>query len=386
MARIDDLWHTKDRRRTARYGKGKRWQAVITVAGVERKRSFPVKAAAEAFIADAEAQVRSGDWVDPRAGLVLVSELIPEWRRTLRGKESYLASMDSTIDHHLLPWWGDKVLADIDRTAVEEWLAHLTGKYPSRRTVQTYLGRLNLFLRWCGDVGRIRKNPCAGIRVPKGARRPHVYLTPEQFRLLIGNVAEHYRPMVWVLVNTGLRIGEACELRVKDVDLDRARLWVRRAVVYVGGRAVIDTPKSNVERTVALNDATVAVMRALTSGKGPDDLVFTSTRGTQVRADNFRNRVIKPAVSATRAVPAILSTHDLRHTFASWAVAAGASVKSLQRMVGHAKASVTLDIYAGLFDQDLTEVASKVGEKVGWPTPELIALPEPFLHHSSTAA
>jgi integrase len=55
-----------------------------------------------------------------------------------------------------------------------------------------------------------------------------------------------------------------------------------------------------------------------------------------------------------------ITPHDLRHTAASLAVSAGANMKAVQRMLGHAKASMTLDVYADLFDDDLDGVASRL--------------------------
>ena len=60
---------------------------------------------------------------------------------------------------------------------------------------------------------------------------------------------------------------------------------------------------------------------------------------------------------ADESFPSI-TPHDLRHTAASLAVSAGANVKAVQRMLGHAKASMTLDVYADLFDADLDDVAT----------------------------
>jgi integrase len=57
-----------------------------------------------------------------------------------------------------------------------------------------------------------------------------------------------------------------------------------------------------------------------------------------------------------------LRIHDLRHTAASLAVAAGANVKAVQQMLGHASAAMTLDVYSGLFDDDLESVADRLGE------------------------
>ena len=107
-------------------------------------------------------------------------------------------------------------------------------------------------------------------------------------------------------------------------------------------------------------------------GKGRDELVFTDQRGGVLRNSNWRARVFEPAVTAVQsqataqrakeiaatgkaATPEFptITPHDLRHTAASLAVSAGANVKAVQRMLGHAKASMTLDVYADLFDEDL---------------------------------
>jgi integrase len=60
-----------------------------------------------------------------------------------------------------------------------------------------------------------------------------------------------------------------------------------------------------------------------------------------------------------------VTAHDLRHTAASLAIASGANPKVVQRMLGHASAAMTLDVYADLFDSDFTAVADKLSETVG---------------------
>ena len=68
--------------------------------------------------------------------------------------------------------------------------------------------------------------------------------------------------------------------------------------------------------------------------------------------------VFDPAVCAAGLTD--VTPHDLRHTAASLAVASGATVKSIQRMLGHASAAMTLDVYAGLFDDDLSDLAARM--------------------------
>ena len=106
--------------------------------------------------------------------------------------------------------------------------------------------------------------------------------------------------------------------------------------------------------------------------------MFPAEEGGLLRASNWRHRTLAPAVErvvertdkarteeaaeATDGHPSTpefptITTHDLRHTAASLAISAGASVLGVQRMLGHAKASMTLDVYSDLFDTDLEAVA-----------------------------
>jgi hypothetical protein len=93
-------------------------------------------------------------------------------------------------------------------------------------------------------------------------------------------------------------------------------------------------------------------------GKQADDLLVTTPAGFPLRLRNWRRVVWNPAVEA--AGLAHITPHDLRHTAASLAVASGAHAKSVQRMLGHASAAMTLDVYAGLFDDDLTALADRM--------------------------
>nr|WP_205751916.1 tyrosine-type recombinase/integrase [Cryptosporangium phraense] len=81
------------------------------------------------------------------------------------------------------------------------------------------------------------------------------------------------------------------------------------------------------------------------------------------RSPNFRRRSFDKAATAI-GLPG-LTPHELRHTAASLAVSAGANVKAVQQMLGHASAAMTLDVYAGLFDDDLDTLADRLDEGVG---------------------
>jgi integrase len=90
--------------------------------------------------------------------------------------------------------------------------------------------------------------------------------------------------------------------------------------------------------------------------------VFTSPEGEVLRNNNFRRRVFDRA--AKEAGLDGITPHELRHTAASLAVAEGANVKAVQRMLGHASAAMTLDVYADLFEDDLDKVADRLDQAV----------------------
>src|SRR5699024_10737775 len=112
-------------------------------------------------------------------------------------------------------------------------------------------------------------------------------------------------------------------------------------------------------------------LRALVSGRPGASDVFQTPVGGVLRSGNWTSRVLRPAVVAVNTpadgedvrgdlIPTGLRIHDLRHTAASVAIRAGANVKALQRMLGHESATMTLDVYAGLWDDDLLDLGASV--------------------------
>lgn len=91
-----------------------------------------------------------------------------------------------------------------------------------------------------------------------------------------------------------------------------------------------------------------------------DALPFTAPNGGPLRNTSFQPRFFTPAAESVGLTG--LTPNDLRHTAASLAVAAGANVKAVQRMRGHASAAMTLDGYADLFENDLDQVVDRLDQ------------------------
>jgi integrase len=207
--------------------------------------------------------------------------------------------------------------------------------------------------------GRLVKSPCEHVQLPRLIKKTRGYLSHLQVRALAGE-CDGWGDLIYFLAYTGLRWGEMAGLRVSRIDLDRRRIDVVEAVSEPRGVVVWGTPKNHGRRSVPFPEFLLPMIEARRVGKSPSDVLFLGQDGGVLRAGNFRNRVFNRAVArAMEADPTFprVTMHDLRHTAASLAVSAGANVKAVQRMLGHASAAMTLDVYADLFDDDLDAVA-----------------------------
>jgi integrase len=130
--------------------------------------------------------------------------------------------------------------------------------------------------------------------------------------------------------------------------------------VEVGSEIIVGTTKGHKLRSVPLPDFLLPYLARQCEGRGRDDLLFPGDDGGYLKRPHAGSGWFDKAVRAS-GVPRT-TPHDLRHTAASLAVSAGANVKAVQKMIGHASAAMTLDIYADLFDDDLEAVATALDE------------------------
>ena len=169
-----------------------------------------------------------------------------------------------------------------------------------------------------------------------------------------------YGTLVNVLAYTGLRWGEAAALRAGASTWPAAGWRSSRPPPRSAARSSSAPPRPTSAARCPSRGSSPSRSPGSSTGKAADDLVFTSPDGHVLRNTNFRHRVFDPA--ARQAGLPGLTPHELRHTAASLAVAAGANIKAVQQMLGHASAAMTLDVYAGLFADDLDAVAERLDE------------------------
>ena len=258
---------------------------------------------------------------------------------------------------------GPLPLSALTNADAAQWLNSLTGAAKTAANKHGFLaGALNAAVR----AGHISANPCDGNRLRRDEPAEMVFLTHDEFALLLGEVSQYWQPLVEFLVASGARWGEATALRPSDVDLAQGTVRIQRAWRQVIGEGYEPGPPKT-RRSIRTIDVAPSVLDKLDLTR---DWIFTNAgRGGHgddgpVRLQNFHTNVWAPAL--VRAKEAGLTKkpriHDLRHTNASWLIQAGIPLTVIQRHLGHESIQTTSDRYGHLDRKTSRVVADVVGK------------------------
>jgi integrase len=314
--------------------------------------------------------------------------LVDRWlpARNARGlKPTTLASYEWVVKTYVIPRVGELKLAEVRPYHVTAMLVALGnepgrgGRRRSARTVELTRRVLSMAFADAMRWGLSGRNPveAAEADLPRhggGRRAPHIW-TPVELRSFLASVRNDRLYALWLLAaTTGMRRGELCGLEWGDVDLDAARLTVRRNRVMVGGRAATGTPKTGAgQRTVSLDAVTVEVLRSWATQVASDKSrcpsghwresphVFTDVVGRPLFPESVTKRFA--ALVRECGVPKI-RLHDLRHSYATAALQAGVNIEILADRLGHSTSAVTRAIYLHPVEELDREAASVVSRLI----------------------
>jgi integrase len=313
-----------------------------------------------------------------------LSDLLAQWLDLCRDELSptTLREYRRLIAKRIGPALGPVSIAKLTTPELDNFYKALTREASlspsSVRHVHSIIRRaLRQAVRW----GWIAHNPAVNASPP---RLRHDEITPpslDELRLLLA-AADRYDASFGVLVRvataTGLRRGEVCGLRWNDVDLDRKRLHVRRAVVAIPDGAAEKDTKTHASRKMTLDAITIAALRshcersaalAETCGVAlPRDAYVFSHHPDGSRPLHPDNVTAAFRRLAKREGLAGVRFHDLRHAHATQLLAAGVPLRTVSGRLGHANASTTLNIYAHVVEES-DEQASSLIEQLLEPPP-----------------
>jgi integrase len=226
----------------------------------------------------------------------------------------------------------------------------------ARRAVHAY-GIVKQVLAYAIRTKRLAINPSDDIELPRIVHREETALSLDQVKALVV-AADEAGPIIETLAFVGLRFGELVALRVKDVDLKRRRILINKAVALVGNDLIEGTTKTHQGRSAPiLTDALADTLKSVMHGRSPDDYLFPGPGGEPLRNDYLSWRFDK---AAEKAGLAGITIKTLRHTAGSLALQTGASVVTVQKLLGHRNATTTMNIYSHMLPDDFDNLAAKM--------------------------
>jgi integrase len=246
----------------------------------------------------------------------------------------------------------------------------------AQSTVRTIYTVLRSALDIAVRDGLLARNPAAAVRRPAVHRQDASYLSIDQAQRLLEEIrGDRLESLFRLMLATGLRRGEALALHWSDIDLERAVLRVRWTLTRTSKGLQLGEPKTEKSRrTVPLPRSTVEVLRAHRSRQSADqlaaaevwqdsDLVFTTEIGTPLEPRNVLRQFDK---LARRAGLRNVHLHTLRHSTASFLLAAGTHTKVIQEHLGHSSYAITADIYSHVAPEQRREAADRLDEALEW--------------------
>ncbi|HEY6136882.1 MAG TPA: tyrosine recombinase XerC [Thermoanaerobaculia bacterium] len=248
-------------------------------------------------------------------------------------------------------------LRSVDHLAVRAYLAHLARRKLSRSTMARQLSALRSFFKYLMREGVVDANPARMVATPKREKHLPSVMQPSDVALLLEQpdvstpLGTRDRAFLELLYASGLRIGELVGIDIDDVEL-KARL------VKVRG-------KGAKERIVPFGSKAEEALRAwlaVREAELEEKALFVNYRGERITQRSVR-RLFDGYVRGA-SLRAGISPHTMRHSFATHLLNAGADLRAIQELLGHASLSTTQK-YTHLNDWELMKVYRKAHPRAG---------------------
>ena len=265
---------------------------------------------------------------------------VSAYTRDLREFSTWLAAT-----HGEAGWQWDS----LTRTHIRGYLAHLTRRGLAKRSIARQLSAVRSFYKWMHRDERVDVNPARAVPTPRLPRTLPAYLDRQQAEVLLQHAATRAQSldftdvrnlaMLELFYSSGLRLSELRGVDLTDLDLVSQQVKVRgkgrkERIVPVGDHA-----KQALRNYLVKRDALLAKLAGSPRARLARGAVFLSERGARISARAVQHAMV--ALMQAVSEGADLTTHSLRHTFATHLVDAGADLRAVQELLGHASISTT---------------------------------------------
>jgi len=271
---------------------------------------------------------------------------------------TYQTALYQFEEYILLMHDGISEIEEINKEDVNYFLGWLHDKGMKKRTVKLKTSAVKSFFKYCYKQNFIDKNPAALVVLPKTDKTLPSFLLPNEIEALMNSfnkenpVESRNLALIELLYSSGLRISEALQLKLKDID------YKEKTIKVLG--------KGNKERIIPVGNKALDAIKNYTSKRGEiakkiqTTSLFISNRGRKMSsrdAYGIINRALQGITETTKKSP-----HILRHTFATHLLDKGADLQSVSEMLGHSSLSTT-QVYTHVSVERLKEAYKKAHPK-----------------------
>jgi integrase len=329
--RADGVWRARYRDETGR----------------EHAKHFSRKVDAQRWLTENTASVLSGTWVDPRAGTVAFIDYFTQWAQRqvwVAGTHQNMKLAAGSTAFAAMP------IKAVMRSHIEEWVKVMADVGLAPTTISTRFANVRAIFRAAHRDRVIAIDPSEGVVLPRKRRLENAMAIPEpqQVGMIIDVAEPSFQALIGLCAFAGLRLGEAAAIQLGDIDFLRHTITIARQIRQGEGCHEIADPKYGSERTVYICDGLTEMLALHIEhfGVRPEGWLFVGASGRPPNRQTV-NRWWRATLR--RAGLTGIRLHDLRHFYASGLIAAGCDVVTVQRALGHLKASTTLNTYSHLW-------------------------------------
>ncbi|MGV7222171.1 MAG: tyrosine-type recombinase/integrase [Nitrospinales bacterium] len=253
---------------------------------------------------------------------------------------------------NLLPFFGNTPIGKISSLQIEEYKAKHIKRGLAPKTINNHLMVLGKCLKVAQEWLELEKIP--KITKLKTPPAKFDFLSSRECDLLLSNMQDVWREITLTALKTGLRIGELKGLMWQDINWNNRTINVRHS--WCEYKKGLVSPKSNKERQIPLVDE---VHDMLIKRDRNTNFVFMGSRNRRFNGDRLNEELLR---GCRKAGIRKVTCHVLRHTFASHLAMAGASMKAIQELLGHADLETTMR-YAHLSQSSLRQTMELLGSR-----------------------
>jgi len=260
---------------------------------------------------------------------------------------------DETSIKKLLESFGSITLPRIKSRLIEKHKIKRT-KEVSPRTVNIELLCISNMMNKAVEWGYLNVSPSKGVKLLKYAKKPPRFLTEQEITLLLKNSSAWLKPIVTIMLNTGIREGERKRLKFEDIDFENSRVLIHASKTKDYRPIPLNSEALKMFRWLEKNYVAHFNQKCVARKKSQKDYIFCHEDGSPLES-------IKKAFdhACRKAGLKGVSPHTLRHTFASHLVMKGVDMRTVQRLLGHSSI-ITTEMYAHLTEDHLARGVDKL--------------------------